>query len=94
MKTFEDLNFKEHPISKSGIDRFENAKQAIEYFDNGYGVSVLFGSCFYSNGLDTYEVAIIHEGNISYNTGITDDVIGYIKSDEVSDIMRKVQLLK
>lgn len=93
-KTFEDLNFKPHPHSNCGIPDFTNTTQAIIEFKNGYGVSVVFGSCFYSNGIDSYEVAILHNGSLCYNTHITNDVIGYISSDEVTEIMKKVQLLK
>ena len=94
MKTFKDLEFNPHPIATSGLDGYGSAKQAICKFDNGYWVSVVFGSCFYSNGVDTYEVAILgSDGAISYNTGITSDVIGHIDSDEVTEVMAKVQLL-
>ena len=62
-------------------------------FENGYGISVIFGSMFYSNGIDTYEVGILKDGILCYDTPITDDVIGYITADEVTDIMRKIQEL-
>lgn len=62
-------------------------------FDNKYGVSVIFGSMFYSNGMDTYEVAVMFDGHISYNSGITDDVIGYQTERQVTAIMKKIQLL-
>jgi len=94
MKTFKDLKFENHSVATAEIERFNGAKQAIENFENGYGVSVLFGSCFYSNGIDTYEVAILFGESITYNTEITDDVMGYLSKDEVSEIMAKVQLLK
>ena len=94
MKTFEDLKFTPHSIAKSGGGMFRNAKHAVEKFTNGYGVSVLCGSCFYSNGKDTYEVAILFDGEIAYNTGITEDVMGHLSKDEVTDVMSKVQLLK
>jgi hypothetical protein len=54
----------------------------------------LFGSCFYSNGIDTHEVAVLFGESITYNTEITDDVMGYLSEDEVSEIMANVQLLK
>lgn len=61
MKTFKDLIFKEYPISKEAEKfplsirkKYLNAKQAVIEFPNGYGVSVLLGECFYSNGVDTY----------------------------------------
>jgi hypothetical protein len=69
----------------------EDYLKATETFENGYGVSVLFGSCFYSNGKDTYEVAVLFDGSI---TDITDDVMGYLSEYEVSEVMSKVAALK
>lgn len=94
MTTFKDLKFETHSIAKSGLDNYKDAKQATETFENGYGVSVLFGSCFYSNGKDTYEVAVLFDGGITYNTDITDDVMGHLSEDEVSEVMSKVAVLK
>jgi len=94
MKTFKDLIFNQHELSDSGIPMFENAKQAVEKFNNGYSVSVLFGNCFYSNGKNTYEVAILYEDEITYNTEITNDVIAHATQEEVSEIMKKIQTLK
>ena len=88
MKTFKDLEFKEHPIKRDG------ATWATLTFDNGYGISVLLGNMFYSNGIDTYEVAVLYNGGIAYNTDITDDVIGYINEDEVNDVIGKIQAIK
>lgn len=91
MKTFEDLEFKPHRFTKE-------ATQAIMFFENGYGVSVLFGKPFYSNGINTYELAVIHRSDkdgvvIKYDTGITNDVLGYIPKEEVTEAMKKVQKL-
>lgn len=90
MKTFKDLEFEPHRIIKT----YTGTKQAVMNFDNGYGVSVVFGSIFYSNGIDSYEVAITHNDELCYSTEITDDVIGYIKEDGVTEIMKRVQELK
>lgn len=86
MKTFKDLQFGPHKV---GV-----GTHAQMYFDNGYGVSVVCGELFYSNGIDTYEVAILHNGYITYSTDITSDVLGDQTADEVSEIMRRVQKLK
>lgn len=91
MKTFKDLEFKGHLMSQyygGGL------KQAVMHFANNYGVSVLLGNEFYSNGVDTYEVAILYKNEITYNTEITNDVLGYVTKEEVSEIMKKIQLLK
>ena len=88
MKKFEDLVFTDHPWH-------ERAQQAILWFDNGYGVSVLFGErfeCgFYSNGVDTYEVAVMYDDQLTYP--MEDDVVGFLKADEVTAYMDKVQRL-
>lgn len=89
MKEFKDLEFKNHP------SKYMGGQHATLKFDNGFGVSVLCGNSFYSNGIDTYELAIINkDGRIDYHTGITDDVMGYLTEQEVSDVMRKVQMIK
>ncbi len=62
-------------------------------FENGYGVSVVSGDLFYSNGIDTYEVGILKDGILCCDTYITDDVLGYQNEEEVTEIMRKVQEL-
>jgi len=84
MKTFEDLVFTDHPFH-------ERAQQAILWFDNGYGVSVLCGARFYSNGRDTYEVAIMYDDQLTYP--MEDDVVGYLTAYEVTSYMDKVQRL-
>ena len=97
IKTFKDLEFEPHPMPSGYIplpftrNMFSGAKQAVIKFENGYGVSVLFGEIFYSDGVDTYEVGILKDGNLCYDTYITDDVLGYQDEDEVTEIMRKVQ---
>ena len=86
MKTFNDLVFGQH----SCIDFLMQAKLQ---FENGYGVSVLFGGIAYSNGIDTYEVAVLKDGSLCYDTEITNDVIGYIEKEEVTNVMIRVQQL-
>lgn len=94
MKTFEDLVFQRHPIAIDSLPDYKDAKQAVLEFDNGYGISVLIGRCFYSNGIDTYEIAVMKDGGIYYSTPITDDVIGRLKADQVSEVMKQIQELK
>ena len=100
LKQFKDLLFKQHEMAKDAFllsspirEEYMNAKHAIMQFENGYGVSVLKGTLFYSNGIDTYEVAVLDNNGICYNTSITNDVIGYVDADEVSNIMKRIQEL-
>lgn len=88
VKTFTDLVFNPHALSKEARylpsplrEEYMEAKHAVMRFDNGYGI-------------DTYEVAVLKDGAICYDTSITDDVIGYVNADEVSNIMKQIQELK
>ena len=85
-KTFSDLNFKAHNVS---------GQHARLSFPNGYAVSVVFGSMFYSNGEDTYELAVTdHELQLIYGHITGGDVSGYCTADEISALMQQVQELE
>jgi len=76
MKTFKDLEFKEHPNHLGGV-------QAVITFDNTYGGD---------KGL--YELAVLGiDGHLTYSTPITNDVIGYLRDIDVTDVMEKIQQL-
>lgn len=90
MKTFNDLVFGEH-INPNMI---KDTKQARMQFDNGYGISVLLGGKgIYSNGIDTYEVAILYDDELCYDSGLCDDVLGHQTEGEITELMEKIQLL-
>lgn len=84
MKTFKDLEFKPHSIG--------NGLQGRMDFDNGYGVSVVKfnGSYGFPN---LWEVAIMYKGSLTYNTDITDDVLGHQTDQDVTDVMKQAQAL-
>ena len=86
MKTFKDLKFKTHPMGL-GV-------QAVETFDNQYGVSVVRTPYSYGGKKGRYELAVLDSsGAITYDTPITNDVLGYLTEDEVSHYMIEVQKL-
>ena len=88
MKTFKDLEFKEHPNHLGGV-------QAVITFDNGYGASVVCTPHTYGGDKGLYELAVLgKDGHLTYNTPITDDVIGFLKEEEVTKILEQIQLLK
>lgn len=84
MKTFDDLEFKKHPIAGT---------QAVMEFDNGYGVSVITGSIAYGGDQGLYELAVLKGASLCYDTPVTDDVIGYLSPEEVTGKMAEVQAL-
>jgi hypothetical protein len=89
MKQFKDLEFKTH------VHGEEFGIQARIQFDNGYGASVVKGPHTYGGDKDLYELAVMDgQGNGPiYFTPITDDVIGYLRPEDVTDVMIKIQQL-
>ena len=96
MKSFKDIVFKPHS--------FGEGLHGLCFFENGYGVSVVrfkrpisktYSS--YTSNENEWEVAVLYgdenEWEITYNTHITDDVLGYLKEVEINWIMVKIQEL-
>ena len=86
MKTFKDLQFKQHPSADGIISRI--------IFENGYGASVVRHEYSYGGKDGLYELAVLsNDGELTYDTPITDDVLGYLTTNEVTEILIKIQQL-
>ena len=87
MKQFKDIEFKPNPMGADfGI-------VSRTQFDNGYEVSVVKSQYTYGGDNGLYELAVFKDGEITYATPITDDVIGYLRPEDVTDVMAKIQQL-
>jgi hypothetical protein len=90
MKTFGDLEFE--VINDTP---FMVGKKSRMSFDNGYGVSVVSHTYSYGGKDGLFEVAVLDkDGNLTYDTPVTNDVIGYLTEEDVTDVMKQVQELK
>lgn len=80
--TFDDLDFKPQ---LSGL-------QALVFFDNGYGASVITGRKYYM-----YELAVlkgdINSWNLCYTTEISSDVLPYRTAEEVTELLQRIEAL-
>jgi hypothetical protein len=86
MKTFADLEFNTHPMGV-GV-------RATITFDNGYGASIVKTPYTYGGDSGKYELAVLdNDGNLTYDTPVTDDVIGYLSPTQVTDVMKQIQKL-
>jgi len=87
MKTFGDLEFE-----MINDTPFMVGKKSRMSFDNGYGVSVVSHTYSYGGKKGLYEVAVLDsEGDLTYETPVTNDVIGHLSEKGVSDVMKQVQ---
>jgi hypothetical protein len=89
MKKFEDLEFE-----KIEDAPFQIGVKCRMMFENGYGVSVVSHTHSYGGKDGLFEIAVLDkEGEITYKTPVTNDVIGHLNPDEVTEIMGHVQKL-
>jgi len=87
MKTFNDIVFKTNPMGADfGI-------VSRTQFDNGYEVSVVKSPHSYGGDKGLYELAIFKDGDICYDTPITNDVLGYLSDKDVTEVLIKIQQL-
>lgn len=69
------------------------AVRAVEYFQNGYGISVISHNFSYGGPKGLYELAVLYKDKIVYDTPITSDVCGWLELKEVYEIAEKVASL-
>jgi hypothetical protein len=74
-------------------EKFFPGIQYIFKFPNGYGASVIkhYGSLGYDHG--KWELAVLHDDDITYDTPITRDVLGFLDDADVKDALLKIQAL-
>ena len=87
---FEKLNFEKRDENFGGI----GGTGSRIHFDNGYGASVVTGEHAYTNSTNPYELAILKNDNICYDTEITDDVLWYLTKEDVENVLVKIKALK
>jgi len=87
---FKDLKFEKDDMM--GIS-------AHHIFDNHYGVSVIKGPYSYGGREGLYELAIVvmkpgdKYSELCYDTPITNNVIGHLTPEDITDIMKQVSEL-
>lgn len=82
------------------FNSINNGMQIVFRFNNNYGISVVSHSFSYGTDDGKFEIAIIEfnseddrDWNITYNTHITDDVLGYQSKGDVMNIVLRTMNL-
>ncbi len=103
---FKDIKFEPHQISVNLQDPWlsdpkyqdtqqmmHEAKQAIYKSDCGLEFSILFGSLFYSNGINTYEIWVANEDNRITLGERYDEPDGYCTKKEIKKYIKDACIL-
>lgn len=83
------------------IDRALNGgAQVVHRFDNNFGASVVCHDFSYGREEGLKELAVPALGTeeydyeLTYDTEITDDVIGHLTDEDVNDLLARIEALK
>lgn len=77
------------------INSINGGEQHLFKFMNGLGTSVVRHSISYGGEQGLWELAVIElkgedDWNITYDTEITDDVLGHLSIEEVNNILERI----
>jgi len=92
--TFDDLKFiprSNGPVDPLGFIFGFNGSRAECHFPNGYGVSVIDDG--YGSDEELFEIAVLYGGVITYDSPLTDDVLGCLTKEDVTRHMQEVAAL-
>lgn len=62
-------------------------------FPNGYTGSVVQGRYTYGGPQGLWELAVVRDGEVVYDTPITDDVLGWLTESQVIEVLRAIEAL-
>ena len=82
----------------SGLTKINNGVGLTVEFNNGYGASIVchdgsYGGPFQIGESNLYELAVLHNDELCYDTPITDDVLGWQTIEEINEILKKIKEL-
>ena len=84
--TFKDLEF-------TSADMFGFRRARVQ-FPNGFGASIVIGSFSYGGSEGLYELGVLNrDGGLTYETPLTDDVLGHLTEDDVTRVLGEIEAL-
>ena len=81
-KTFRDLILRK-------TSKYDPTLRARLTFDNDYGISMVRDNLLKNR----YEIAVLHNNELCFNTSITSDTVKGLTGREVTKLMEKIQKL-
>jgi len=84
------MNFEKYLIKS--INKFGGTCKEYQ-FENGYGASVICHEHSYGGRDGLFELAVLKNGEFCYTSGITQDVLGYLKPTDVEIYLEEIKNL-
>jgi hypothetical protein len=70
-----------------------NGVQIVHLFPNGYGASVVKHDMSYGGKQGLWEMAVLKNGELCYNTSVTSDVLGHLSDEDVEFHLKEIENL-
>ncbi len=77
-------------------EHFAPSYPRVQYrfsFENGYGASVIKHEFSYGGPEDLWELAVLKQDEICYETSITTNVLGHLTDEQVEETLDKIREL-
>jgi hypothetical protein len=71
----------------------KNEYHRVIEFENGYSASIVSHDRSYGGKEGLFEIAVLHDGEIVYDTPVTPDVIGWLDFAGVATILKDIEEL-
>jgi hypothetical protein len=71
----------------------KNQYVKVVKFDNGYQASIVSHQYSYGGENGLFEIAVLHDGEIVYDTPVTNDVIGHLDFAGVAATLKDIEEL-
>ena len=85
------MNYKQKHLKET--NDFNGGIQKVYQFPNGYGASVIKHEGSYGGSDGLWELAVLKEEELCYDTSITNDVLGRLNDPEVDNYLRQISQL-
>lgn len=74
-------------------NKTNGGSRAVSNFDNGYQASVITGGWAYTTEDKPYEIAVMCNYDLCYDTPVTDGVLGYLTEEAANEILQQIAAL-
>jgi len=83
------------PLSEYGhLAEARFGERALFEFPNGFGASLIRSEFSYGGRNGEFEIAVLKNGHITYETPITNDVLGYLSMAEAHATLEQIYNLE